>query len=230
MFYLNIKSIVKKIINIIGKRDFHNPYHPYLKDIIEKYLVEPDLIVELNCSNGETTVCNDNQVYINIDYEYKYLNNIQSTFIDNNYIFIQKNILQIPLASSYMDGVYCLGTLSLIDEELMDIAFSETLRVSKNNSLFIFQFLNNNSIQYITMKKQFWDSDYRFYYRALSYMEQKRILKRNSFKIIEEYSILLIPYFLVVKLGWRWLFKLDIFLSRLLPWFACKNIFVCKKN
>lgn len=226
----SMRKLIKKITNIISKREKQHWYRLYLKNLISEKTNYKKRILEVGCSQGETYVCAEDQIYVGIDLDFHYLEGFRKSIKSTNYILVQADATKLPFADNSFDAVYTLSTFMIMDKEQIQTALEKILTVAQRDAIFIFDFLNRNSIQFWFTKKQFWDNDPRFFYRGLSFGGAKKLLKETNYEITEIKSILFIPYFITLKLGWKWLFKLDLLLSGIFPYFACKNIFVCRKR
>jgi len=223
-----LKKLIKALVYKVGKKFNTSPYHSFLKDLVLYYLKEKQLILEIGCSKGETSIISQGQKYIGIDLDINFLNNFNDNGSLKTKSLVQGNILEIPLNSKTFDGIYCFGTLFILKPKEVEQALSEINRVGNKDSIFLLQFMNKYSIQYKMTANLHWLKD-TFSYYALPLSNQKKLLEKYNFKIISSRHTYLIPYFIIYNLGWKWLFNLDLYLSKIFPFFACKNIHICRK-
>lgn len=225
-----MKNALKKILNVLGRKDAPNLYRLHIKELISEKTKNKRRVLEVGCSQGETYVRSEDQMYVGADFDFHYLEGFRKSVKDGGYILVQADATRLPFADNSFDAVYSFGTFMIMNKSQILVALKEILRVSQNGATFIFDFLNRNSIQFQFTKSQYWDNDPRFFYRGLSFSDAKKMLNEAEYEVVDLKSILVIPYFITLKLGWKWLFKLDLLLGKILPYFACKNIFVCRKR
>lgn len=193
--------------------------------LLLKYRENHRTTLEIGCCVGETYI---GQGYTGTDLRLDFLRTFQDQHIPEKINLVQADASRLPFADCSYQFIYILGTLELIDQsKVMDI-LRECARIGGEKAYFVFQFLNPVSIQYAFTKNRHWLGDSRYNYYPLRRRESRNLLTAMGFSILEEFPTVFIPYFVVNKLGWTWLARLDIFLSSLLPGFAAKNLYVCR--
>lgn len=225
-----MRETLKKVLNVFGKKDTPNFYRLYVRELISEKTKNKRRVLEVGCSKGETYVCSEDQIYVGVDFDIHYLEGFRESIKDSEYFLVQADATRLSFADNLFDAVYSFQTFMIMNEDQVRVALKEFSRVSNSDAIFLFDFLNRNSIQFLFTRNQYWDNDPRFFYRGLSCSDAKKMLNDAGYEIVDLKPILVIPYFITLKLGWKWLFKLDLLLGKILPYFACRNIFICRKR
>jgi SAM-dependent methyltransferase len=223
------KQLVLKALELISSGRQGNYSRDRILELIAGRTAESGIILDLGCSRGETRIHRDGQTYVGLDYELGFLREFRRSYSPDTVPLVQADAACLPFAGRSLGVVYALGTFELLERESLERSLAECRRAARPDCLFFFQFANPRSIQYLTTRRWHWLGDPKYSYKPLRRSESLRLLRSHGFEVTGEFGCLLIPYYVVNRINRPALSRLDLTLSRALPWLSAKNLFICRK-